>query len=91
LAFYNGRIYAACDVVSGNDTCALALFNASNNDWEKVIVPINNLGNSFIGDKICALAINGNEMLCGGSFMVGAGLFFGSNMMRFQQTNAATS
>jgi hypothetical protein len=91
LAFYNGRIYAACDVVSGNDTCALALFNASNNDWEKVIVPINNLGNSFIGDKICALAINGNEMLCGGSFMVGAGLFFGNNMMRFQQANAATA
>jgi hypothetical protein len=89
LAFYNGRIYAACDVVSGNDTCALALFNASNNDWEKVIVPINNLGNSFGGDKICALAVNGNEMLCGGNFMVGAGLFFGSNMMRFQQTNTA--
>lgn len=28
-------------------------------------------------------------MLCGGNFMVGAGLFFGSNMMRFQQTNTA--
>jgi hypothetical protein len=91
LAFYNGRIYAACDVVSGNDTCALALFNASNNEWEKVIFPINNLGNSFTGDKICALAVNGNEMLCGGNFMVGAGLFFGNNMMRFQQANAATA
>jgi hypothetical protein len=89
LAFYNGRIYAGCDVVSGNDTCALALFNAANNDWEKVIMPVNNLGNSFNGTKICALAVNGTEMLCGGNFMAGAGLFFGNNMMRFIQTNTA--
>ena len=91
LAFYNGRIYAACDVVSGNDTCALALFNAPNNDWEKVIVPVNNLGNSFFGEKISALAVSGNEMLCGGNFMAGAGLFFGKNMMRFTQANAASA
>ena len=91
LAFYNGRIYAACDVVSGNDTCAIALFNASNNDWEKVIVPVNNLGNSFFGEKISALAVSGNEMLCGGNFMAGAGLFFGKNMMRFTQANTASA
>ncbi len=89
LAFYNGRIYAACDVVSGNDTCALALFNATNNDWEKVIIPLNTIGNSFTGEKICALAVNGNEMLCGGSFSVGAGLFFGNNMLRLTQSNTA--
>jgi hypothetical protein len=89
LAFYNGRIYAACDVVSGNDTCALALFNAPNNDWEKVIVPVNNIGNSFFGEKISAIAVSGNDMLCGGNFTAGAGLFFGKNMMRFTQTTTA--
>jgi hypothetical protein len=89
LAFYNGRIYAACDVISGNDTCALALFNATNNDWEKVIIPLNGLGNSFSGEKICALAVNGNEMICGGNFWVGAGLYFGQNIMRFQQNSIA--
>ena len=88
LAFYNGRIYAACDVINGNDTCAMALYN-SQNGWEKVIMPLNGMGNSFSGQKICALAINGNEMICGGSFMVGSGLYFGQNMMRFQQSNTA--
>lgn len=88
LAFYNNRIYAACDVVNGNDTCAMALFN-SQNEWEKVIMPLNGLGNSFTGQKISALAVNGNEMLCGGSFMVGSGLYFGQNMMRFQQSSTA--
>lgn len=91
LALYNGRIYAACDAVSGNDTCALALFNAANNDWEKVIIPFNSLGNSFNGNKIMTLAVNGNEMLCGGNFMVGSGLYFGKNIMRFQQANTATA
>lgn len=89
IALYNGRIYAACDVVNGNDTCALALFNAANNDWEKVILPLNGLGNSFSGEKICALAVNGSEMLCGGSFMVGSGLYFGQNILRFQQNSSS--
>lgn len=88
LAFYNGRIYAACDVTSGNDTCALAFYD-NIGDWHKVIVPINNLGNSFDGLKITSLAINGNEMLCGGNFMVGSGLFFGKNIMRFEQASTA--
>jgi hypothetical protein len=89
LAFYNGRIYAACDVVSGNDTCALALFNNANNEWEKVIMPMGGIGGTFTGQKICALAVNGNEMLCGGNFMVATLMFFGQNMMRFQQNSTA--
>jgi hypothetical protein len=89
LAFYNGRIYAACDVISGNDTCALALFDATNNNWEKVIVPLSGIGNYFSGEKICALAVNGNEMLCGGNFMISSLMFFGQHIMRFQQNNAA--
>lgn len=88
LAFYNGRIYAACDVVSGNDTCALALYTNMGN-WEKVIMPINDIGNSFSGQKICALAVSGNQLFCGGSFQVGAGLFFGQNILRFEQSSTA--
>jgi len=89
LALYNGRIYAACDVVSGNDTCALALFNGV--DWEKVIYPVNTLGNYFLGQKINALAVNGNQMICGGNFTCGSFLFFGKNMLRFEQNSTAAA
>ena len=41
LAFYNGRIYAACDVVSGNDTCALAVFDDINNEYKKFLTDAN--------------------------------------------------
>jgi hypothetical protein len=88
FALYNNKIYAACDAVYGNDTCALAVYN-STGDWEKVIIPFNLLGSVFSGEKIMSLAVNGNEMLCGGSFTVASGLYYGQNIMRFQQNSAA--
>jgi hypothetical protein len=88
IALYNSRIYAACDAVYGNDTCAMAVYNGIG-DWEKVIIPFNALGSVFNGEKIMTLAVNGSEMICGGSFDVGAGLYFGKNIMKFNQTSTA--
>lgn len=85
--FYNGRLYAACDAIDGNDSCALAVFD--NFDWQRVIIPGATGLNSFFGTNIKSLATDGSYLICGGNFNCSSGMDFGSGLMRFQQASSA--
>jgi hypothetical protein len=85
--FYNGRLYAACDAIDGNDSCALALYE--NFDWQKVIVPGSIGFNSFFGTNIKSIATDGAYLICGGNFNCSSGMDVGSSLMRFEQASTA--
>jgi hypothetical protein len=46
----NGKLIAGCDVISGNDTCALAEFD--NNDWQVLLRSNTFIGAEFVGVSI---------------------------------------
>jgi len=80
---HNGNLFAACDMVEGNDTCALAKFD--NGDWVKVITTSAGMMDGFGGNSIRKIVSVGNSLLCAGDFQCVSGLIWGNNLMSFQQ------
>jgi hypothetical protein len=80
---YNNKVYAACDLISNQDTCALAVYD--NGDWNVVIKQFSSVGSFFSGNKISSLITHSQQLFCGGDFTCGSMMIFGSNLMRFEQ------
>jgi len=85
FAIHNGALYAACDMISGNDTCALAMFNEQNENWETLIGAEASMPEGFWGNGIYSMESDGNNLLCGGDFFCTSLLTYGSNLMAFQR------
>ncbi|MFN8322022.1 MAG: T9SS type A sorting domain-containing protein [Chitinophagales bacterium] len=80
---HNGNLFAACDMVEGNDTCALAKFD--NGNWVKVITTSTGMMDGLGGNSIRKIVSVGNALLCAGDFQCASGLTWGNNLMSFQQ------
>jgi hypothetical protein len=87
FAFYSNRLYAACDAVNGNDSCALAVFD--NFDWQRVIIPNVAVGSMFIGKAIHKLQNVGQYLYCAGDFTCMNLMSFGNNLMSFEQQDTS--
>jgi len=80
----NGKLVAGCDVVSGNDTCALAEFD--NNDWQILLRSNTFIGAEFVGIKINSIQAYNDKIIAGGEFTCGSMMTYGNNLMTFSQT-----
>jgi hypothetical protein len=83
---FHDTIYAACDVINGNDTCALARF--TNFDWNVIVKPVNQIANYFDGTSIQNLMVADDRLFCAGNFNCGSGMIYGSGIMEFQMDYA---
>lgn len=81
LEIHDGKLYAACNVIDGNDTCALAVFNQHNNEWEVLLKPSMGMADGFDGNAIFKLQSHGPNLLAGGDFFCTAGMITGNNLM----------
>lgn len=83
---YQGKIYAGCDYISGNDTCALASFVGE--DWQTIFDgDFYNFGfGSFLHGTIKQMKAFGSTMYIAGDFSVNSGMTFGENMIRYSET-----
>ncbi len=79
---FRDTIYAACDVVDGMDTCAIARF--VNFDWEVVLKPFTMGLDNFDGQSINYLLSSNDRLFCAGNFSCSSGLFYGNNLMEFR-------
>jgi hypothetical protein len=87
LALYNGRLYAACDFINGNDSCALAVYDNAN--WYKVMQPFFAPFDGLSGTNFRTIVAEGNRLYCGGNFGCSSGMLFGSDLMYFEQAPTA--
>ena len=83
LAIHNGQLFAACDVVHGNDTCAIAVYDTSvaNPGWKIKLKPTMDLASFFQGKAIKSLISESGHLIAGGDFLSGAGMTYGNNLM----------
>jgi hypothetical protein len=72
-------IYAACDVVVGTDSCALA--RCVIYDWEVVMKPFSIMMDYFNGTSIQKLTVAENRLFGAGDFHCASGMYFGNGMM----------
>lgn len=79
--WHNGKVYAACDVISGNDTSALAIFE--NGEWQTVLKPFLGMFELFNGSNIKQLKSVGNKLLACGDFESASGMYSGKNLMAY--------
>lgn len=78
LETHNGILFAACNFVSGTDTCALASYE--NGDWITRIKSSNEISSFFTGNAINTLVSANGLLLAGGDFDCGSGMTYGSNL-----------
>jgi len=83
----NNKMYAACDFIKGNDTCAIAVLE--NGEWQTIVKPNIFIGEALFGKSLNDLNTVGNKMYCGGSFQAMSGMNYGNNLMSFEQTGTA--
>jgi len=76
---FHDTIYAACDVVAGTDTCALAWF--VNADWEVLLKPFNLPMSYFSGTSVLNLFVAENRLFGAGEFSCASGMTYGNRMM----------
>jgi hypothetical protein len=81
---YAGELYAACDVVSGTDTCAIASYK--NGDWTSRLKPDYGFTSYFEGTSINSMKVINGVLVAGGSFSSGSGMTYGSNLMALELT-----
>lgn len=79
---FHDTIYAACDFVSGTDTCAIAKF--SNIDWEIFLKPYSGAFDNFGGTSIKSFLSTQDKLFCAGEFSCTSGLFYGNNIMELR-------
>ncbi len=84
LEIHEGKLYAACNVIDGNDTCALAVYNEENNEWEVELKPEMGIMDGFYGNAIFKLQTYGSSLLAGGDFFCSTGMTMGNNLMAIQ-------
>jgi len=82
---YNGKLYAACDFISGSDTCALAVFD--NSSWQNVVKTYNGIGYALSGLGIKQITALDNKLYCAGYFTCFTAMNYGSGLMTYEHTN----
>ncbi len=86
FAVHNGALYAACDMILGGDTCALAIFNEQNDgNWETLIGAAPGMEDGFWGNGIYSIESDGYRLLCGGDFFCTTMLTYGNNLMAYER------
>lgn len=85
FAIHNGALYAACDMISGIDTCALAMFNDQIESWETLIGAEAGMEEGFWGSGIFSIESDGSSLLCGGDFFCTSLMTYGNNLMAYQR------
>ena len=86
FAIHNGELYAACDMILGGDTCALAIFNEQNDgNWETLIGAAPGMEDGFWGNGIYSIESDGYRLLCGGDFFCTTMLTYGNNLMAYER------
>ena len=83
LETHNGILFAACNFVSGNDTCALASYE--NGDWITRIKSSNEISSFFAGNAINTLVSANGLLLAGGDFDCGSGMTYGNNLAQLSK------
>lgn len=84
LAVYNNTLVAACDVISGTDTCAIAAYE--NSDWVVKLRGANDIMVYFQGVAVKSLLSVNNRLFAGGDFECSAGMTIGSDIMELSKT-----
>lgn len=79
---FDGKLYAACTIVDGTDTCALAVYE--NQQWQCAISPTNTLGDHLDGEAIYAIRSAGDALLCAGEFNAFTLMTYGNSLMAFK-------
>ncbi|MFN8277335.1 MAG: T9SS type A sorting domain-containing protein [Chitinophagales bacterium] len=80
---HNNALYAACDAVSGNDTCALARYD--NDHWQKVLGISMGMFDAFSGKAIYKMKSVNGQLICAGDFMCSAGMTYGNHLMAYSR------
>ncbi|MBS1613212.1 MAG: T9SS type A sorting domain-containing protein [Bacteroidetes bacterium] len=88
FAVHEGKLFAACDIVQGTDTCALAVFENSN--WTIRLKGSDGLMDAFGGNNIKHIESNGATLLAAGDFWCGSGMTMGNNLMEYSQQTIDT-
>ncbi len=83
FTIHQGKLFAGCDVVQGNDTCALAVYE--NNNWTVRLKGSDGLMDAFGGTTIKKIESNGSALLAAGEFWCGTGMIVGNNLMSYTQ------
>lgn len=79
LAVHNGKLIAACDIIQGTDTCAVAAFE--NDNWAVKLKGANNVMDYFAGTAIKSLLSHNGHLLAAGNFDCSSGMIYGSDLM----------
>jgi hypothetical protein len=87
---YQGKIYAGCDYISGNDTCALASF--IDGDWQTIFDQnFYYFGfGSYLHGTIKHMKSFESSLYIAGDFSANSGMTFGENMIRYTETSNDT-
>lgn len=80
---HEGNLYAACDAVAGNDTCALAVFE--NDDWNILLKSEMGIMSGFSGNAIYKIVSAGSSLLAAGDFGCSWGMLYGSHLMELRR------
>lgn len=86
LVVHNNILIAACDIVSGTDTCAIAAFE--NGNWVVKLKGANNVMDYFNGTAIKSLLSDNGHLLAAGNFDCGSGMTIGSDLIELSNTPA---
>lgn len=85
FAIHQGKLFAACDIVEGTDTCALAVYDSNINMWQVRLKGADAVMESFGGIAIKHIESDGTALVCGGDFWCGVGMTIGNNLMQYTQ------
>jgi hypothetical protein len=86
FTIHNGALYAACDMILGSDTCALAMFNEQNDgNWETLIGAAPGMEDGFWGNGIYSIESDGYRLLCGGDFFCSSLMTYGNHLMAYER------
>lgn len=88
FAIHEGKLFAGCDVVQGNDTCALAVYE--NDNWAVRLKGSDGILDAFGGTTIKHIESNGSALIAGGEFWCGTGMTIGSNLMSYTRQTIDT-
>jgi len=84
---HQGKFFAACDFVSGTDTCALAVFDTLMGDWVKELStaysPV--MFSYLSGNSFRHIASAGDQLLLAGDFFSEAGMVMGNHLASYDR------
>lgn len=83
FAIHEGKLFAGCDIVQGNDTCALAVYE--NDNWAVRLKGSIGVMDAFGGTTIKHIESNGSALIAAGEFWCGTGMIVGNNLMSYTQ------